>query len=88
MDETNNNLFPLKIQPNPFTSSTTFILPETISLSECELVISDFVGKTISIIKPDNYYYEFKRESIASGIYNVQLIVNKSAVNTVKMMVH
>ncbi|MEP7265069.1 MAG: T9SS type A sorting domain-containing protein [Bacteroidota bacterium] len=73
-----DGIIEIKIQPNPFNSSTMIVLPDGIDASQCELNVYDLFGRLVRSIKNHgSNIVEFERENLSSGIYNLQVIYNK-----------
>jgi hypothetical protein len=62
------------IQPNPFSGSTTFIIPDDVELKNAELIIYDVIGREIRRIKNlADHSILIDGENMYPGIYELHL---------------
>jgi PKD repeat protein/glucose/arabinose dehydrogenase len=62
------------VQPNPFSTSATLLISNSIELKDAELVIFDILGNTVKRINHINdYIVLLEKENLHAGIYMIQL---------------
>jgi hypothetical protein len=65
------NEIPVRVAPNPFDNSTTFIID---SSSSCILSLYDQLGREIRHIERAGARYELQRDGLSNGIYYYRVI--------------
>lgn len=84
LDGSGNNDDLLKVQPNPFGDATSI----TYSLGaagEVRLIVSTTAGRQLQVLEkgwrePDDHTYEWNTATLASGLYNLMLLVDGAPV--------
>ncbi len=85
MEETKNDQ--LTIYPNPFSATTTLVIPEETDLNNSQIIVYDVFGKEIKTINPEYYSIQIEKGNLSQGIYIVKLISDERTSGSVKMIV-
>lgn len=74
----------VKIYPNPFTSLTTFELPNSAS---SQLVISDALGRTVKTLNTNSDKIQLSSEGLANGLYFYRVSSNGKQIDAGKLII-
>ena len=78
----------LTIQPNPFSSSATLILPSDTDLPNSNIVVFNILGNEVrKITSPDDYLVQLLKEDLPSGMYVVHLLTAGNIKGSVRMVI-
>lgn len=77
----------VSIYPNPFTSSATFQIDPSVSLTNAELIVSDVLGKEVKRLNKVNEQTTLEKGNMEPGIYFYQLINDGMVISNGKFLV-
>jgi uncharacterized repeat protein (TIGR01451 family) len=83
-DKVQTNNYPIKVSPNPFTTSATFEGPLSIN-GNFELF--DIAGKLLRTEKFDGKTFEFQRRDLSAGIYIFKISTKEGLLSIGKLIV-
>jgi hypothetical protein len=77
-----------KAYPNPATDLVTISSTELLNEKNCEVIVTDVLGRNISTIEMKNGEAQFNVSKFSKGIYSYTVLNNKTAVSKGKLVVN
>jgi hypothetical protein len=77
-----------KVYPNPSTDHVTIASAELAHEINCEVIVTDVLGRTVSTIEMKNGEAQLNVTKFSKGIYSYTILNNKTAVSKGKLVVN